>query len=91
MFVVDDRYVITGIPGKRDWMANLKADPCMIVHVPIGAEMVDLDATSRAVTDEAFRRTDFTSPHISWYATQAQHATLVAAAPMIEVVFAGAD
>ena len=77
--------------GRRDWLANLNADPRFTVHVPNGIQTIDLPATAIRVTDEAFRRQVFTSPHISWYSTQSQLETLVATAPMIEVVFDTAE
>ena len=87
MFRIDDRYVITGTPGRRDWMANLGADPRLTVHVPNGGVTLDLPAIATPVEDEAFRRRVFTAPHISWYSTQAQLDALVGTAPMVEVVF----
>ncbi len=87
MFRIDDRYVITGTPGRRDWMANLGADSRLTVHVPNGRTTIDLPATAIPVSDEAFRRRVFTAPHISWYSTQVELDALVATAPMVEVVF----
>ena len=87
MFRIDDRYVITGTPGRRDWVANLGADPRLTVHIPNGGETIDATAAASLVTDEAFRRRVFTQPHISWYSTQAQLDALVAHAPMVEIVF----
>ena len=31
-FFIDDRFVITGTPGPRDWYADVLADPSVIVH-----------------------------------------------------------
>lgn len=80
-FRVDDRFVITGTPGRRDWLANLAADPRLIVHV----DGLDLEATATLVDDVLFRRRVFTSPHTSWYAHQAELDRLVATAPMVEI------
>ena len=30
---IDGRYFITGTPGRRDWLANLQADPELTVHL----------------------------------------------------------
>ena len=87
MFRIDDRYVITGTPGRRDWMANLGTDPRLVVHVPNGHDTLDLQAVATPVSDPEFRRRVFTAPHIGWYSTQAQLDTLVATAPMVEVHF----
>ena len=91
MFAVGDRFVITGTPGRRDWLANLSADPRFTIHIPNGARMIDVQALAVRVDDEAFRREVFTSPHISWYSTQAQLETLIATAPMIEVLLETAE
>jgi deazaflavin-dependent oxidoreductase (nitroreductase family) len=80
-FRVDDRFVITGTPGKRDWLANLVSDPRLIVHV----DGLDLEATATLVDDVDFRRRVFTSPHTSWYASQEELDHLVATAPMVEI------
>jgi deazaflavin-dependent oxidoreductase (nitroreductase family) len=80
-FRVDGRFIVTGTPGRRDWLANVIADPGVIVHVD------GLDITARAVIvdDETFRRRFFTRPATSWYADQAGLNRLVDTAPMVEV------
>jgi len=82
-FRVEDRFIITGTPGRRDWLANIRANPRLVVHVAGN----DLEATASFVEDRQFRRTVFTQPHTSWYRTQEQLDELVASAPMIEVHF----
>jgi len=84
-FRVDDRFVITGTPGKRDWLANLKANPRLIVHV--GGR--DLESTASPVDDVVFRRRVFTRPQTSWYTREAELDHLVATAPMVEIHFVG--
>ena len=32
-FRVQGRFVITGTPGRRDWLDNLRADPRLMIHV----------------------------------------------------------
>ena len=44
-FRVDGRFIITGTPGRRDWVANLRADPRLTLHVA-GR---DLEATATFV------------------------------------------
>ena len=46
---------ISGMPGRRAWMANLHADPRLTFHLKRGVE-ADLPATARIITDEAERR-----------------------------------
>ena len=53
---VDGRYYITGRPGhKRDWLANLKANPGFTVHLKHGV-VGDLTATATEVIDPEERR-----------------------------------
>lgn len=82
-FRVDGRFVITGTPGRRDWLANVLEQPRVI----IGVDGQDLSATVTPVDDEAFRRRVFTDPRTSWYSSQAELDRLVATAPMVEVTF----
>ena len=47
----DGNYYITGKPGfKRDWLANLIANPQFTVHLR-GAGSADVSATAREITD----------------------------------------
>ena len=32
-FHVGGRFIITGTPGRRDWLANVKANPTVVIHV----------------------------------------------------------
>jgi deazaflavin-dependent oxidoreductase (nitroreductase family) len=80
-FHVDGRFVISGTPGRRDWLANVIANPKVMVHV----DGVDMEATARVVEDADFRRTVFTQPSTRWYSTQAELDRLVGTAPMIEL------
>ncbi len=80
-FHVDGRFIITGTPGKRDWYANVLANPHVVVHA------AGSDVTGRAapILDTAFRRRVFTHPEVEWYRTQAELERLVATSPMIEI------
>jgi len=80
-FHVDGRFIITGTPGRRDWLANVRANPEVVISAPIGA----FPATVTEIDDEDFRRRVFMDPQIGWYRTQAELDRLVATAPMIEV------
>lgn len=82
-FRVDGKFVITGTPGRRDWLANVLDDPTVTIHV----DGRDLPATVTPVTDVVFRRRVFTDPKTSWYSSQAELDRLVATAPMVEVLF----
>ena len=86
MLDVDGRFFITGTPGRRDWLANLLADPALIVHLKRHAH-VDLVATATAVDDPATRRTVLEHLSATWYLSQEPLDVLVATAPMVEVLF----
>lgn len=80
-FHVEDRFIISGTPGRRDWMANVLTDPTIVVHTPDG----DFTGTAAVVEDAEFRRRFFTHADVNWYRTQSDLERLVATAPMIEV------
>ena len=82
-FRVEGRFVITGTPGRRDWLANVLADPRVVIR----AGQNEVGATVAPVVDASFRRRVFTDPMTSWYETQAELDRLVELAPMVEVVF----
>jgi deazaflavin-dependent oxidoreductase (nitroreductase family) len=52
---VDDRIYITGMPGKRDWYANLLAEPKLTFHLKQSVT-ADLDARALPVTGDEKRR-----------------------------------
>ena len=84
-FNVDGRVYITGTPGTRAWLANLKADPSMTFHLKRGLS-ADLSASARIVTDEAERRAVATAACTAWN-RPGQIEDFVAGSPVIEVVF----
>ena len=47
---VDGRIYITGMPGKRDWYANLVANPAFTFHLK-ESTTADLRAHARPITD----------------------------------------
>ena len=58
-WIADGTVYLTGSPGHRDWYANLKANPELVVHVKTG-EPVDLPARARPIEDPDERREVFT-------------------------------
>jgi deazaflavin-dependent oxidoreductase (nitroreductase family) len=86
MIDVDDRFFITGTPGRRSWLANVIADPRITVHLKRHAN-VDLAAHARRVTDEATRRHILESVGARWYRDQSSVEKLMDGAPLIEVTF----
>ena len=84
MLDVDGRFFITGTPGRRDWMANLLADPRLVVHLKRLAH-VDVAATATAVSDVDTRRRVFEHLSAQWYRGQTPIDELVDTAPVVEV------
>ena len=86
MLDVDGRFFITGTPGPRDWLANLLADPRIVVHLKRRAHL-DVDGSAEAVTDPVLRRQVLEHLTARWYSSQSPLYELVATAPMVEVTF----
>lgn len=58
---VDGEVVVTGIPGPRSWLANLRADSSAVLHlrrphrdIEVAAEEVKDPAKRRRIATEAF-------------------------------------
>jgi hypothetical protein len=68
---VDGQLVLTGTPGARGWLANLRAHPDAVLHLRDPAR--DLAVTAMEVTDRAERRRLAVAAHRvqPWYASQA--------------------
>jgi deazaflavin-dependent oxidoreductase (nitroreductase family) len=80
-FHFEDRFIITGTPGRRDWYANVLAHPRVVIQTRHG----DFPATAVSVQDHEFRHRFFSDGAARWYTTQAELQALVAMAPMIEI------
>jgi len=52
---LDGRLYITGLPGHRDWYANLQANPEFIFHLKRRVQ-ADLPAKARPIVDRIERR-----------------------------------
>jgi hypothetical protein len=75
---------LTGTPGSRDWLANVKADPRVVVE----AGGIRVAGKAREVTDRGFKRRFFEdAPWAEARWSQAGLDRLVAESPMIEVEF----
>jgi deazaflavin-dependent oxidoreductase (nitroreductase family) len=84
-FNLDGRVYITGLPGRRAWLANLASDPQLTFHLKKRV-VADLPARARIVTDEAERRPVLTRVCEAWN-RQAQTEAFIADSPLIEVLF----
>lgn len=86
MLAVVGRFFITGTTGQRDWMANLLADPQLVVHLKRHTHL-DLPATATLVDDPELRRAVLEHPTADWYRGQQPLDVLVDQAPMVEIEF----
>jgi deazaflavin-dependent oxidoreductase (nitroreductase family) len=86
MLAIDDRFFITGTPGPRGWLANVRNDPRVVVHVKNGMH-ADLVAWAHEVTDEPTRRMVLAHDAAAWYRTQAPIERLLVESPLIEITF----
>jgi deazaflavin-dependent oxidoreductase (nitroreductase family) len=84
-FDFDGRVYISGMPGRRAWMANLAADPHLTFHLKKGV-VADLPATARIISDESERRPIIERVCATWNRMDRVEA-FVADAPLIEVTF----
>ena len=51
----DGRFYITGVPGRRSWVANLRANPEFTFHLKASAT-ADLPARAHLINEETERR-----------------------------------
>jgi deazaflavin-dependent oxidoreductase (nitroreductase family) len=78
---IDGRLLISGQPGfPRGWMANLNADPTIILH--LRRPPADVPSTARVVTDTAEREMLLAPIARLW---RIPLAAMVEGAPLIEV------
>ncbi len=91
---VSGKYYLSGIPAKRDWYANLVANPDFTFHLKHDVR-ADLPATAIPITDEAERRRiftyiveDFNQPHNPAGVSQAiRLEDWLAGSPLVEIAF----
>jgi hypothetical protein len=90
---VDGRWYLSGMPGRRNWYANLRADPRFTVHLKHGVT-ADLPATAVPVDEPARRRRVFTEilktqdrPQTGGRAPRQYLDDWLAGSPLVEIVF----
>ncbi len=90
---VDGRWFLSGSPGRRDWYANVRGDPRLIVHLKRRVR-ADLPARGVPIVDQAERRRLFAlilaglremSRDASAYARDLDAWT--AGSPLVEILF----
>ena len=80
---LDDRLYITGSPGRRDWYANLLANPKFTVHLKnsVQAEFI---AQATFIQDEAQRRRIISVIHERRSGSLGPLEAMVVGSPLIE-------
>jgi deazaflavin-dependent oxidoreductase (nitroreductase family) len=84
-FNISGRVYISGLPGRRAWIANLQADPAFTFHLKKDVR-ADLPATARIITDAVERRPVIEQVCATWN-RQDQVDAFFKGAPLIEVTF----
>jgi deazaflavin-dependent oxidoreductase (nitroreductase family) len=86
---IDGRLYITGIPRprKRDWLANLEANPRFTFHLKRGVT-ADLPAVARPIRDERERRQVLEQVARAWGRGDLDE--MVRRSPLVEVRIEGA-
>lgn len=85
---IDGTVYISGVPGRRDWYANLLANPEFTFHLKQSVS-ADLSARARPITDLSERRAVLTPFTANWNFAHELDAW-VAGSPLVEVTFDGA-
>jgi deazaflavin-dependent oxidoreductase (nitroreductase family) len=92
LYEVDRHWYLSGRPGRRDWYANLRKNPHLIVHLKHGVR-ADLPATARLVPGEDERQrilpriVDDLNAMERRGAPQFDPAEWIADSPLAEIVF----
>jgi deazaflavin-dependent oxidoreductase (nitroreductase family) len=81
---IDGRVVISGLPGRRDWYANLLANPRFTFHLT-GAVKADLPATARAIVEPVERRAVMARVAQNWGRQDLD--VMLQRSPLVEVRF----
>ena len=79
----DGTLYITGTPGRRDWYANLVANPQFTFHLKQSAR-ADLPATAAPITDDATRRQVLSKVVAKWN-KQDEFEAFVQSSPLVKV------
>jgi deazaflavin-dependent oxidoreductase (nitroreductase family) len=82
---MDGRIVISGLPGRRSWYANLVANPRFTFHLT-GPVNADLPATARPITEAAERKALMERVARNWR-REDQLGVMMRRSPLVEVTF----
>jgi deazaflavin-dependent oxidoreductase (nitroreductase family) len=83
--LIDGHVVLSGMPGRRDWYANLVANPAFTFHLT-GPVKADLEAVARPITEPEERRRVMEAVTRNWQAED-RFETFYRHSPLVEVTF----
>jgi hypothetical protein len=86
---VGERVFLTGSPGRRDWYANLLAEPRFTFHLKRSAT-ADLPARATPITDPAARR-EIMAAILADLHQPGDLAAWLDGSPLMEIAFDGDD
>lgn len=81
---IDGHVVLSGLPGKRSWYANLLTNPRFTFHLK-GAVKADLPATARAIVEPVERRAVMARVAQNWGRNDLD--VMLERSPLVEVTF----
>jgi hypothetical protein len=81
---IGDRLVIGGTPRPRDWLANLRVDSALTLHLKDDV-IADLSYVAAEVSDLDVRREIWTHPSTEWYRARSSVEDLITTAPTVEL------
>jgi deazaflavin-dependent oxidoreductase (nitroreductase family) len=81
---IDGHVIISGLPGRRDWYANLLANPRLTFHLK-GAVKADLPAMARPIVEPVERQAVMTRVAQNWGRTDLDR--MLQRSPLVEVTF----
>ncbi|MEO8251464.1 MAG: nitroreductase/quinone reductase family protein [Chloroflexota bacterium] len=84
---IDGRIVISGMPGRRSWYANLLTDPRFTFHLT-GPVKKDLPATARPIVEPVERQALMSRVAQNWGRSDLD--VMLQRSPLVEVTFEGA-
>lgn len=83
---IDGQTYITGLPGKRDWYANMVAHPAFTFHLKESVQE-DLPATARPITESAEREAVLRKILSKLGRADSELAAWVESSPLVAVTF----
>jgi deazaflavin-dependent oxidoreductase (nitroreductase family) len=81
---IDGHVFLSGLPGRRDWYANLVANPSLTFHLK-GAVKADLPATARPIVEPTERRAVMQQVAQNWGRNDLD--VMLERSPLVEVTF----